>query len=155
MFEEESVIYTRIHPWNEPFSSTTVSMEKQTHMKRIFLFTALATFSWKAQATEKDLIKASLSEVTVYSQGAQLHHKANYTAKVGVTEVSIEGISPYIDPKSIQVKATGNVVILDSKYVLHYPQPTQVTEDGIPLKIKRSISLLEDSLRSWAFDIQE
>jgi uncharacterized protein (TIGR02231 family) len=155
MFEEESVIYTRIHPWNEPFSSTPVSMEKQTHMKRIFLFTALATFSWKAQATEKDLIKASLSEVTVYSQGAQLHHKANYTAKVGVTEVSIEGISPYIDPKSIQVKATGNVVILDSKYVLHYPQPTQVTEDGIPLKIKRSISLLEDSLRSWAFDIQE
>lgn len=124
-------------------------------MKRIFLFTALATFSWRAQATEKDLIKASLSEVTVYSQGAQLHHKANYTAKVGVTEVSIEGISPYIDPKSIQVKATGNVVILDSKYVLYYPQPAAVTEDGIPLKIKRSISLLEDSLRSWTFDIQE
>ena len=124
-------------------------------MKRIFLFTALATFSWKALATEKDLVKATLSEVTVYSQGAQLHHKANYTAKVGVTEVSIEGISPYIDPKSIQVKATGNVVILDSKYVLHYPQPAQVTEDGIPLKIKRSISLLEDSLRSWGFDIQE
>ncbi|MBP5994460.1 MAG: DUF4139 domain-containing protein [Crocinitomicaceae bacterium] len=124
-------------------------------MKRIFLFTALATFSWKAFATEKDLVKATLSEVTVYSQGAQLHHKANYTAKVGVTEVSIEGISPYIDPKSIQVKATGNVVILDSKYVLHYPQPTQVTEDGIPLKIKKSISLLEDSLRSWGFDIQE
>lgn len=124
-------------------------------MKRIFLFTALATFSWKALATEKDLVKATLSEVTVYSQGAQLHHKANYTAKVGVTEVSIEGISPYIDPKSIQVKATGNVVILDSKYVLHYPQPTQVTEDGIPLKIKKSISLLEDSLRSWGFDIQE
>lgn len=124
-------------------------------MKRIFLFIALATFSWKAQATEKDLIKASLTEVTVYSQGAQLHHKANYTAKVGVTEVSIEGISPYIDPKSIQVKASGNVVILDSKYVLFYPQPTAVTEDGIPLKIKRSISMLEDSLRSLNFDIQE
>jgi uncharacterized protein (TIGR02231 family) len=124
-------------------------------MKRIFLFTALATFSWKAFATEKDLVKATLSEVTVYSQGAQLHHKANYTAKVGVTEVSIEGISPYIDPKSIQVKATGNVVILDSKYVLYYPQPTAVTEDGVPLKIKKSISILEDSLRSWGFDIQE
>jgi uncharacterized protein (TIGR02231 family) len=124
-------------------------------MKRIFLFTALATFSWKAFATEKDLVKATLSEVTVYSQGAQLHHKANYTAKVGVTEVSIEGISPYIDPKSIQVKASGNVVILDSKYVLYYSQPTAVTEDGVPLKIKRSISILEDSLRSWGFDIQE
>jgi uncharacterized protein (TIGR02231 family) len=124
-------------------------------MKRIFLFTALATFSWKAFATEKDLVKATLSEVTVYSQGAQLHHKANYTAKVGVTEVSIEGISPYIDPKSIQVKASGNVVILDSKYVLYYPQPTAVTEDGVPLKIKRTISILEEAWRSWGFDIQE
>jgi len=124
-------------------------------MKRIFLLMAIAAFSWKAFATEKDLVKASLTEVTVYSQGAQLHHKANYTAKVGITEVSIEGISPYIDPKSIQVKATGNVVILDSKYVLFYPQPSAVTEDGVPLKVKRSISLLEDSLRSWNFDIQE
>lgn len=151
----ENTITQSIGFGNEPFTTTHVSKEKQTNMKRIFLLTALATFSWKAQATEKDLIKASLTEVTVYSQGAQLHHKANYTAKVGVTEVSIEGISPYIDPKSIQVKATGNVVILDSKYVLYYPQPTQVTENGIPLKIKRSISLLEDSLRSWGFDIQE
>lgn len=124
-------------------------------MKRIFLLTALATFSWKASATEKDLIKSTLSEVTVYSQGAQLHHKANYTAKTGVTELSIEGISPHIDPKSIQVKATGNVVILDSKYVLYYPQPTSVVENGMTQKIKRSISLLEDSIRNWNFDIQE
>lgn len=124
-------------------------------MKRIFLFMALTTFSWKAFATEKDLIKSTLSEVTVYSQGAQLHHKANYTAKIGITELSIEGISPYIDPKSIQVKATGNVVILDSKYVLYYPQPTSVVENGMPQKIKRSISLLQDSLRTWNFDIQE
>lgn len=124
-------------------------------MKRIFLFMALTTFSWKAFATEKDLIKSTLSEVTVYSQGAQLHHKANYTAKIGITELSIEGISPYIDPKSIQVKATGNVVILDSKYVLYYPQPTSVVENGMPQKIKRSISQLQDSLRTWNFDIQE
>lgn len=124
-------------------------------MKRIFLLMALTTFSWKAFATEKHLIKSTLSEVTVYSQGAQLHHKANYTAKIGITELSIEGISPYIDPKSIQVKATGNVVILDSKYVLYYPQPTSKVENGMPQKIKRSISLLQDSLRTWNFDIQE
>ena len=85
-------------------------------MKRIFLFTVLATFSLKALATEKDLVKATLSEVTVYSQGAQLHHKANYTAKIGVTEVSIEGISPYIDPKSIQVKATAWVTFFETGF---------------------------------------
>ena len=38
----------------------------------------------------------------------------------GTTEVIIEGISPYIDPKSLQVQATGKAIILDSKYSLYY-----------------------------------
>jgi uncharacterized protein (TIGR02231 family) len=110
---------------------------------------------FQAGATEKEIVKSTLTEVTVYSQGAQLHHKANFNVKVGVTEIIIEGISPYIDPRSIQVKATGNVVILDSKYSTFYPQPTAVSVDGIPLKIKKDIKLLEDSLKIIGFDIQE
>ncbi len=110
---------------------------------------------FQAQAGEKEIVKATLNEVTVYSQGAQLHHRANYTVKVGVTEIIVEGISSYIDAKSIQVKATGNMVILDSRYSLHYPQPGPVSEDGIPLKIKKDIALLEDSLRNLGYDLKE
>ena len=110
---------------------------------------------FQAQAGEKEIVKATLNEVTVYSQGAQLHHRANYTVKVGVTEIIVEGISSYIDAKSIQVKATGNMVILDSRYSLHYPQPGPVSEDGIPLKIKKDIGLLEDSLRNLGYDLKE
>ena len=75
---------------------------------------ALSTF-----ATEKETIKSSISEVTVYTQGAQVYRKASYTVKPGVTQLVIEGISPNIDPKSLQVKATGNVVLIDSKYFLY------------------------------------
>jgi len=124
-------------------------------MKRILAAWVLGGMIFQAGATEKEIVKSTLTEVTVYSQGAQLHHKANFNVKVGVTEIIIEGISPYIDPRSIQVKATGNVVILDSKYSTFYPQPTAVSVDGIPLKIKKDIKLLEDSLKIIGFDIQE
>lgn len=124
-------------------------------MKRIIAAWVLGGMIFQARATEKEIVKSTLTEVTVYSQGAQLHHKANFNVKIGVTEIIVEGISPYIDARSIQVKATGNVVILDSKFSTYYPQPTSVSVDGIPLKIKKDIKLLEDSLKIMAFDIQE
>ena len=106
-------------------------------------------------ANEKELIKSTLNEATVYSQGAQLHHKASYTIKAGITEISIEGISSYIDPKSLQVKATGNVVIIDSKYTLFYPQPEVKVNEGIPAKIVKEMAQLTDSLELLGFDLKE
>jgi uncharacterized protein (TIGR02231 family) len=106
-------------------------------------------------ANEKELIKSTLNEATVYSQGAQLHHKASYTIKAGITEISIEGISAYIDPKSLQVKATGNVVIIDTKYTLFYPQPEVKVNEGIPAKIVKEMAQLTDSLELLGFDLKE
>jgi uncharacterized protein (TIGR02231 family) len=106
-------------------------------------------------ANEKELIKSTLNEATVYSQGAQLHHKASFSIKAGITEISIEGISAYIDPKSLQVKATGNVVIIDSKYTLFYPQPEVKTNEGIPAKIVKEMAQLTDSLELLGFDLKE
>ena len=106
-------------------------------------------------ANEKELVKSTLNEATVYSQGAQLHHKASYSIKAGITEISIEGISSYIDPKSLQVKATGNVVIIDSKYTLFYPQPEVKVNEGIPAKIVKEMAQLTDSLELLGFDLKE
>lgn len=108
-----------------------------------------------AFATEKETIKSTITEVTVYAQGAQVYRKASYTVKPGVTEVIIEGICPTIDPNSLQVKATGNVILLDSKYSLFYPKPEEVNLEGIPLKVRKDIDLLEDSIRMLVFDIQD
>ncbi|MBM3453302.1 MAG: DUF4139 domain-containing protein [Bacteroidetes bacterium] len=120
-----------------------------------FLFLLSAVVTLNANATDKTIVKSTVSDVTVFAQGAQLYHKANYTISPGNTEVIIEGISPYIDAKSIQVKATGNVIILDSKHTIFYPQPENVLPDAMTAKTKKEILALEDSLRLMGYDIQE
>ncbi|HLP54037.1 MAG TPA: DUF4139 domain-containing protein [Fluviicola sp.] len=116
----------------------------------VCLCAALSTF-----AVEKETIKSSISEVTVYTQGAQVYRKASYTVKPGVTQLVIEGISPNIDPKSLQVKATGNVVLIDSKYSMFYPQPVEVKLEGLPLKIRKDIQILQDSIADLDYEIRE
>ena len=124
-------------------------------MKKSFILTCLLFTSTWLRATDKETIKATLTEVTVYAQGAQMHHKANYSVNAGVTEIIIEGISAFIDPKSNQVKGTGDLVLLDTKFSFYYPQPTNALNQGTSLKIKRDIQLLEDSLRVMDFDIRD
>ena len=107
-------------------------------------------------ANEPVNVKSSLTGVTVYMQGAQLQHKANYTIKAGLSEVIVEGISPQISASTIQVKATGAVVILDSKYEFYYPQPATNTNTGeLPPKIRAAIKALEDSLRLVNFELRD
>jgi uncharacterized protein (TIGR02231 family) len=124
-------------------------------MKRIFLLTVLLLSGVTLFANEREIVRSTITDVTVYSQGAQLYQKASYNAKVGITEIVIEGISPYIDPNSIQVKATGNVIILDSKHSIFYPKPEEVNLEGLPLKIRNEIRVLEDSIKSVGYDIQD
>ncbi len=124
-------------------------------MKRIFLLTVLLLSGLTVFANEREIVRSTITDVTVYSQGAQLYQKATYNAKVGITEIVIEGISPYIDPNSIQVKATGNVIILDSKHSIFYPKPEEVNLEGLPLKIRNEIRVLEDSIKLVGYDIQD
>lgn len=124
-------------------------------MKIKFLFTFML-ISIALFANEPVNVKSSLTGVTVYMQGAQLQHKANYSIKAGVSEVIVEGISPQISASTIQVKATGAVVILDSKYEYYYPQPNiQWTKTELPLKIRNSIKVLEDSIKLINFELRD
>src|SRR5690606_24630004 len=56
---------------------------------------------------------------------------------------------------SLQINATGSVIILDSKYSTFYPSPNTIPLEGLPLKIRNSIVLLEDSLKNINYEIQE
>jgi hypothetical protein len=139
----------------EPNQQLIVQNKKTVIMKRSVSLLFLLFFAQSLLATEKETIKSTLSEVTVYTKGAQIHRKANFTVKPGITELIIEGVSPNIDPKSLQVKAFGNVVLIDSKYDAYYPKPVKVGLNGLPLKIRNDISQLKDSMDQVGFDVKE
>ena len=122
-------------------------------MDKIFKLIVLVLVAFPAYSGDGDIVKATTSDVTVYAQGAQLFQKASYSISSGTSEIIIEGISPRIDQNSIQVKATGSVVILDTKYTIYYPEPKAVTLEGLPLKIRNDIKFLEDSLDRIAYEI--
>lgn len=124
-------------------------------MKRIVFFLNLLILTTTAFANDKETIKSTISDVTIYTNGAQVFRKANYTLKPGITDLIIEGISPNIDPRSLQVKAFGNVVLIDSKYDIFYPKPEKPKLEGLPLKIRKDIQLLEDSIETISFEIKE
>ena len=124
-------------------------------MNKLILPLVFLLSSFVSNAGDKEIVKSTITEVTVYAQGAQLFQRASYSIKPGITEVIIEGISPTIDANSLQVKATGDVIILDSKYSIYYPEPKEISLEGLPLKIRKDIQLLEDSLKYLNYDIQD
>lgn len=123
-------------------------------MKKYIGIIAFCFASLIVKAGEEEIIKSTISNVTVYSQGAQIFRKANYSVKTGITKIIVDGVCNGIDANSLQVKATGSIVILDSKYSLYYPSPKEVNLEGLPLKVRQDIDKLQDSLSNLNFDLQ-
>jgi uncharacterized protein (TIGR02231 family) len=117
----------------------------------------LAGISLEARAEKEKIVKSSIKKVTVYTSGAQVQRKASYSIEKGITTLIIEGISPNIDPNSLQVLASGDVILLDSKYHIFYPEPDKDVNanNSIPKKILLEIRALEDSLFNLSYIIAE
>jgi len=126
-----------------------------TIMKNTIFLLAMLLASNSLFADDKKIKKASLTEATVYTNGVQLRSLTSYTAIKGVNEIIIEGISANIDPKTIQVSATGKVIILDSKYSLYYPKPSVEETTEEVKKIRYDIVLLQDSILYLSYDLTE
>lgn len=127
-------------------------------MKKLTLIViAILGLSISAHAEKEKTVNSSIRKVTVYTSGAQIQRKASYSVDKGITKLIIEGISPMIDPNSLQVQASGEVILLDSKYHIYYPEPDPVINNTnkIPQKILLEIRALEDSIFDIGYDIAE
>ena len=123
-------------------------------MKNIILLFSVLWFAFSAKANDEKIVKSTISKVTVYSQGAQIYRKASYSVTKGITQIVFDEVSNNIDNNSLQVNATGNVIILDTKYALFYPEKQEVKLDALSLKTKKKILALEDSINSVNYDLQ-
>ena len=118
------------------------------------------TYSHDSKKTASDTQKntaiktAKLNEATVYTSGVQLRSSLKYNAVKGLNEIIVEGISPSIDPQTVQVGATGNAIILDSKYSVFYPTKSIQENNVATTQLKRGIKLLNDSIESKGYELR-
>lgn len=122
-------------------------------MKKLFLMAGLFV-AMQAMANEKK-VKSDVTNVTVFTQGAQVYRKANITATSGVTNYVFNGLSKLINPLSIQAGGSGNFTILEVKHNIAYPQPVAKKETKLPQSIIKEISSVEDSITEISFRVAE
>lgn len=75
------------------------------------LLACLALMTTNAQA-EQEKQTAKLESVTIFTNGAQVKRSKTVTLKAGEQTVTFTGFSPYMDTKSLQVRANGKLTVL-------------------------------------------
>jgi uncharacterized protein (TIGR02231 family) len=92
-------------------------------MKNIFVFSALLVISVsRLYAQQEKDIKADIKHVTVFTDRAQLDQESPVTLSPGKSVLKLTGLSPYIDPQSIQIKGFGEFTILSVNLQNNYLQ---------------------------------
>lgn len=113
-------------------------------MKKIFLTLTAGIITTFGYASEKE-IESEIKSVTVYPSNAQIERMASYNITKGEHKLIIDGVSPYLDPNTLQVKVSGKALVLDAQFKTVYPEPLK-NKPELPVKIKKSIALLNDSI---------
>lgn len=110
----------------------------------------LGSLSYGFSATTEKSINSEIDKVTVYLNGAQVERKGMVSLKRGINTLVFQGVSPYLNPKTIQVSGLGDYIILDSKKSIKYPDP--VEKKAVPSRITRTIEKMKDSIKYLNFE---
>jgi hypothetical protein len=110
----------------------------------ILVITLGNTAHCQDQSTKE--VKTEVSEVTVFIKGAQVTRKKSIEVTQGVTIFKFNGLSPFIDAKSIRLKADGNITVLSvihqQNYLERIEKPSALTllESGLE-QVEKNIKL--------------
>jgi hypothetical protein len=88
-------------------------------------------FSQEGNITE---IKTEVNEVTVFIEGAQVIRKKSVELAPGKQTLKFVNLSPFIDPKSIQVKVDGELTVLSVNHQQNYLDKTVKTNEIMALE---------------------
>lgn len=126
-------------------------------MKKLILVAFLSSVFGNALTAEKEkTVISNINDVTVFLQGAQIKRKAKVYVEQGITKVIINDVTQYFDKNNIQVKGTGNFIILDVSQRMHYPVPKKPVNTGtIPAKILKEIKNIEDSISTSTWKLKK
>lgn len=92
---------------------------------RTLLVAASIATSMSLQAQTR--MTPDLDRVTIFSKGAQVYRHKQVALRQGEQTLSFTGLSPYIDMKSLQVKARGDVTIMGISHRFVRPDSAMLT----------------------------
>ncbi len=115
-------------------------------MKAItFLFASLLFSSAFSQQMAEKEIKTEVHEVTVFLDGAQVTRKKALDLPAGKTIIRFTGLSPFIDAKSVQVKAEGELTVLSVNHQQNYLDKMEKSDDLVDLE--KQLENIENSIQ--------
>ncbi|MFT3740548.1 MAG: mucoidy inhibitor MuiA family protein [Breznakibacter sp.] len=91
--------------------------------------------AWGGTLNERS-VETVVSEATVYIEGAQLVRKKGIDLPAGETVLKFVGLSPDMDPKSIRVKASGQVTVVSVNHQFNYVSEWKKQTDAADIQQK-------------------
>ncbi len=120
--------------------------------KSIFLLIGfLFTISFKAQNLNERKVKSEVKSAVVFLKNAQITREKTVSLSKGENTLKFINLSPFIDGKSIQVKAKG-IEIQAINFQKDYLK--SIKENSISKNLKTTLSSLENSINSINVDLE-
>ncbi len=89
-------------------------------MKRISLLLMLLSYQAAGQDIKETILPTTIKEATVFMQGAHITRTGKVNIEAGKSIVKVKSLSPYLNEKSVQVKANGEFTILSINHKFNY-----------------------------------
>lgn len=101
----------------------------------ILMLCLFITRAFSQEPTEKS-IKTDVDEVTVFIDGAQITRQKSVDLKQGKSILKFINLSPFIDAKSIQVKADGDLTVLSVNHQQNFIDKSKKSTEQTNLESK-------------------
>jgi hypothetical protein len=109
----------------------------------ILFFSLILSNIFSQEVFEKE-VKTEVNEVTVFLDGAQIVRKKTVDLVKGITIVKFVDLSPFIDAKSVQVKAEGDLTVLSVNHQKNY---LDKMEKSAALKdLEKQLKIIDDKI---------
>tara|TARA_Y100001935_G_scaffold52865_1_gene44100 strand:+ start:446 stop:2353 length:1908 start_codon:yes stop_codon:yes gene_type:complete len=103
------------------------------------LLIALLTLFIQPETADSIKVETEIGKVTVFRNQAQIHREEKITLKKGKQTVVFTGLSEFLIPESIQIKANGSFTLLSLNSQTHYSEETIWREDVQELREQRKV----------------
>ena len=97
-------------------------------------------------------LNSEIKSVTVYRSGAQVYRAGDGQVPAGQSILKFTGLSPYLNPASVQFSATGDFTILSVNFQRNFINTLENSEEA--QRIKAQLEDLDEQLRKQEIDIQ-